>query len=115
VLTAADLPDDPEVLRALLVAAMTEKAQLTAKSAHLAAEVERMGAEVARKTVATTEAEAEIARLNAIIAAFMRHRFGPRSEKLIEDQLELVLLIPVHSAPLFRDDAAPLFRNLVAP
>jgi len=97
-LAAADLPDDPEVLRALLVAAMTEKAQLTeqtaqltAKSAHLTAEVERMGAEVERKTVATTEAEAEIARLNAILAAFMRHRFGPRSEKLNDDQFELVL------------------------
>lgn len=97
-LAAADLPDDPEVLRALLVAAMTEKAQLTeqtaqltAKSAHLTAEVERMGAEVERKTVATTEAEAEIVRLNAILAAFMRHRFGPRSEKLNDDQFELVL------------------------
>ncbi len=97
-MTVADLPDDPEVLRALLVAAMTETARLTeqtaqlaAKSAHLTAEVERMGAEVARKTVATTEAEAEIARLNGIISAFLRHRFGPRSEKLDDDQFELVL------------------------
>ena len=50
-----------------------------------------MTAEVERKTIVTTEAEAEIARLNAIIAAFMRHRFGPRSEKLDDDRFELVL------------------------
>lgn len=83
-LTAADLPDDPEVLRALLVAARAEAAQLAERTAQLAAEVER-------KTIVTIEAEAEIARLNAMIAAFMRHRFGPRSEKLDEDQFELVL------------------------
>ncbi len=83
-LTATDLPDDPEVLRALLVAARAEAAQLAERTAQLTAEVER-------KTIVTTEAEAEIARLNAIIAAFMRHRFGPRSEKLGDDQFELVL------------------------
>ncbi|MFQ3664640.1 MAG: IS66 family transposase [Sphingomonadaceae bacterium] len=40
---------------------------------------------------AEAEAEAEIARLNAIITAFQRHRFGARSEKLDEEQFELVL------------------------
>jgi transposase len=91
VLTATDLPDDPEVLRAMIIAAHAETARLTAKSEQQAAELERVQAEVQRKTVASSEAEAEIARLNAIIAAFMRHRFGPRSEKLDDDQFELVL------------------------
>lgn len=31
------------------------------------------------------------------------------------DAISQYLLIPVHSAPSFRDDAAPLFRDLVAP
>jgi len=45
--------------------------------------------EVERLTAANTYAEAEIARLTAIIAAFQRHRFGARSEKLDSDQLDL--------------------------
>jgi transposase len=77
VLTATDLPDDPEVLRALLADARAEIAALRTQNE--------------QRTVAQSEAEAEIARLNAIIAAFMRHRFGPRSEKLNDDQFELVL------------------------
>ncbi len=47
--------------------------------------------EVERLTAANTYAEAEIARLTAIIAAFQRHRFGARSEKLDAEQLDLAL------------------------
>jgi transposase len=47
--------------------------------------------EVERLTAANTYAEAEIARLTAIIAALQRHRFGARSEKLDAEQLDLVL------------------------
>ena len=47
--------------------------------------------EVERLTAANAYAEAEIARLTAIIAAFQRHRFGARSEKLDADQLDLAL------------------------
>ncbi|QYE33770.1 IS66 family transposase [Polymorphobacter sp. PAMC 29334] len=90
-LAVADLPDDPKVLRAMIVAAHAETARLMAKVEHATAEVARISAEAEQNAVVQAEADAEIARLNSIIAAFMRHRFGPRSEKLDDDQLELVL------------------------
>jgi transposase len=83
-LSEADLPDDAEVLRAMIVAA-------NARTARLTAEMERINADVELRAIAQAEADGEIARLNSIIAAFMRHRFGPRSEKLNDDQFELVL------------------------
>jgi transposase len=83
-LAEADLPDDPEVLRAMIVAA-------NARTAELTAEFDRISAEAERNAVANAEADAEIARLSSIIAAFARHRFGPRSEKLDDDQFELVM------------------------
>jgi len=83
-LAEADLPDDPEVLRAMIVAA-------NARTAKLTAEFERISAEAERNAIAKAEADAEIARLSSIIAAFARHRFGPRSEKLDDDQFELVM------------------------
>jgi hypothetical protein len=43
-------------------------------------------------------------------ASYEARQFGVRSALP-----SVTVLIPVHSAPLFRDDAAPLFRNLVAP
>ncbi len=73
---ATDLPDDPDALRAMIRAQEEERRAL----------VDQV---VALKT-AGAEAEAEIARLTAIITAFQRHRFGARSEK-IADQLELAL------------------------
>ena len=82
-LAEADLPDDPEVLRAMIVAA-------NARTAELTAEFERISAEAEQNAVAKAETDAEIARLSSIIAAFVRHRFGPRSEKLDDDQFELV-------------------------
>jgi len=105
VLLASDLPDDPQALRALLAAELERGRQADAALARLnadvavaTAEVERLTGEVAaaqaevdRLAGAEAEAEAEIARLNAIITAFQRHRFGARSEKLDEEQFELVL------------------------
>ncbi|MBB6229454.1 hypothetical protein FHS79_003657 [Polymorphobacter multimanifer] len=90
-LAEADLPDDPEVLRAMIVAASAETARLMAKVEHATAEIERINAEAERNAVAKAEADAEIVRLSSIIAAFARHRFGPRSEKLDDDQFELVM------------------------
>jgi transposase len=90
-LAEADLPDDPEVLRAMIVAANAETARLMAKVEHATAEMERISAEAQQNAVAKAEADAEIARLSGIIAAFARHRFGPRSEKLDDDQFELVM------------------------
>jgi transposase len=63
VLAEADLPDDIEALRALVV----EQAQRA------------------------DNADAEVIRLRAMLDAFMRHRFGARSEKLDPDQLQLGL------------------------
>lgn len=69
-LMEADLPDDVEALRAF------------------ALEQSRKVAEV---TVAKGEADAEIERLESIISAVMRHRFGARSEQLDPEQLQLGL------------------------
>lgn len=69
-LAEAALPDDPHALRALLV---ERDRQITALEQ------------------AKQEAEAELARLGAIIAALQRHRFGARSEQLHPDQLLLAL------------------------
>ena len=69
-LAEADLPEDIEALRAF------------------APEQSRKLAEV---TLAKGEADAEVERLQSIIDAFMRHRFGRRSEQLDPDQFELGL------------------------
>lgn len=69
-LVEAALPDDPQLLRAMLV---ERDRQITALE-----EAKRL-------------AEAELARLGAIIAALQRHRFGARSEQLDPDQLQLSL------------------------
>lgn len=69
-LMEADLPEDIEALRAL------------------ALEQSRKLADV---TVAKGEADAEIERLQSVIDAFMRHRFGRKSEQLDPDQLQLGL------------------------
>ena len=74
-LVEADLPHDPMLLRAMLVAA---EVRITERDQRIT-DLEGAG----------TEAQAEIERLNAIITAFQRHRFGARSEQLDPDQLAL--------------------------
>ena len=74
-LTEADLPDDPEALRAII--------------AETHAAIARCDAKIVRLKTAGEHAEAEIKRLHDIITALQRHRFGARSEKLAEDQLKL--------------------------
>lgn len=69
-LSEADLPDDADALRALVLEQARELDEL----------------QTARAT-----ADAEVERLQAIIDAFMRHRFGRRSEQLDAGQLELAL------------------------
>ena len=65
-LMEADLPDDVDALRAIVL-------------------------EQARKLDTLTAAQAEIERLRAIIEALQRHQFGRRSEQLDPDQLQLSL------------------------
>jgi transposase len=80
-LTEADLPEDVATLRALVL-----------EQSRMLAEVQvAKEAQLAELTLAKGEADAEIERLQAIIDAFMRHRFGPRSEQLDPDQLQLGL------------------------
>ena len=74
-LVEADLPDDPALLRSMLVAADTQIAERDRRIADLEG--------------ADSDARAEIERLNDIITALQRHRFGTRSEQLDTDQLEL--------------------------
>ena len=76
-LIEADLPEDIEALRAF---ALEQSRLLTAERAAKA-----------DLAVAKGEADAEIERLQSIITAFMRHRFGSRSEQLDPDQLQLGL------------------------
>ncbi|MBB4861031.1 transposase [Novosphingobium chloroacetimidivorans] len=78
-LTEADLPEENDALRALVL----DQSRMLAE-AHASKD-----AEVAELAVAKCEADAEIERLQAIIDAFMRHRFGARSEQLDPDQLQL--------------------------
>ena len=65
-LMEADLPDDVEALRALVL-------------------------EQARELDALKVFKAEVERLQAIIDALQRHRFGRRSEQLDPDQFQLAL------------------------
>ncbi len=65
-LAEADLPDDVDALRALVL-------------------------DQSRRIDALQSAQAEVERLKAIIDALQRHRFGRRSEQLDPDQLELCL------------------------
>lgn len=76
-LMEADLPEDMNALRALVL----EQSRMLAEERAVAADLAH----------AKGEAEAEIDRLQSIIDAFMRHRFGPRSEQLDPDQLQLGL------------------------
>jgi transposase len=76
-LMEADLPQDMDALRALVLV----QSRILAEERAAAAELVH----------AKGEAEAEIERLQAIIDAFMRHRFGARSEQLDPGQLQLGL------------------------
>jgi len=69
-LMEADLPNDVEALRAFALEQSRKLAEIMA---------------------AKGEADAEIERLQSIIDAFMRHRYGARSEQLDPDQLQLGL------------------------
>lgn len=99
----ADLPSDPHALRAMLVATMAqlhshdeELASLRAANEQKQAEIAVLQAvdaeaqaEIVRLGAVNDHAEAELARLHDIIAALRRHRFGARSEKFDDEQLEM--------------------------
>ena len=76
-LMEADLPEDIEALRAFALEQSRLLSEERAATADLA--------------TAKSEADAEIERLQSIIDAFLRHRFGRKSEQLDPDQLQLGL------------------------
>lgn len=76
-LSIDELPNDVESLKALLFDAHAAAQAAEAKSASLAAEVERL----------TARAE----RLDHIVSVLRRAQFGRRSERINEDQIELAL------------------------
>jgi transposase len=92
-LMEADLPDDVDGLRALVL----EQARALADLSD-----------------AKGKADARIERLQAIIEAFQRHRFGRKSEQLDPDQFELALEdieTALGSAQAARDAAVPKARG----
>ncbi len=86
----AALPTDPEALRALALSMMARVAEQDVQIASLNSAIEAARTEAARVEDALASAEDEIKRLNDILGAFKRHRFGPSSEKN-PDQYNLVL------------------------
>lgn len=95
-LLEADLPSDPQALRDMLAATMAELVVLRATEekrqaqiADLRADRAAARAEIVRLNAVNDHAEAELVRLHDIIAALRRHRFGTRSEKLDDEQLEM--------------------------
>lgn len=76
-LSIDELPDDVASLKALLLAARAASDAAEAKSASLAAEVDRL----------TARAE----RLDHIVSVLRRAQFGRRSERIADDQIELAL------------------------
>src|SRR6476659_3012424 len=75
-----DLPDDPAVLRALLLAAWAERDSVTSERDSLSAERDSLSAE--------RDALMErIELLQHLLQKLRRMQFGPRSERLPEDQL----------------------------
>ncbi len=76
-LSIDELPDDVASLKALLLAARAASDAAEAKSASLAAEVDRL----------TARAE----RLDHIVSVLRRAQFGRRSERIADEQIELAL------------------------
>ena len=72
--TRPDLPDDAAVLRAMLLAALAERDSLVAKLDSIAAE---------RDALAERNE-----RLHHLLRKLQRMQFGPRSERLPEEQLQ---------------------------
>ena len=81
---AAALPDDPQELRAFALSMAEERDALKTANDEMAA---------ANGDLRTTNGELEAAnkRLEALLDQFKRLLFGPRSEKMPPDQLELGL------------------------
>lgn len=91
-LAAADLPDDVDTLRAMILA---EQAKVAAAKAELACitvereQLEKLEAERIRLEAQVAELQAQSQRYEHIIAQLRRLQFGKRSEQMDKDQLQL--------------------------
>ncbi len=83
---ASALPDDVDTLKAMLVAMVSEKAELQAEAGQLRGETVELKAEIVRMATLNERAEERIANLHMIIKQLERARFGRSSEKLDADQ-----------------------------
>ena len=83
------LPDDPETLRALLLAAWSERDAAAAARDALAAECDSVAAERDGVVSERDELAVQYERLRHFLLKLRRMQFGPRSERLPEDQLQL--------------------------
>ena len=88
-LVAAELPDDPALLQAMLVEARGEIGRRDQEIIARDQQIVARDHEITTLRTVGAQADAEIERLTGIIAALQRHRFGARSEQLSEDQLSL--------------------------
>jgi transposase len=89
--TSDNLPDDVDALRAAFLAMQSRAVALETENARLAAETSRLGAEVARVTAENIYLDALNAKLAHYVAKLRRLNFGPSSERLDPDQLQLGL------------------------
>jgi transposase len=85
------LPDDPDTLRAMILAERAKVAEVHAEIALLQAERLERDAEQLRLQAQLERLEAQNARYEHIIAQLRRLTFGKRSEQMDKDQLQLAL------------------------
>ena len=79
--TVAELPDDVDTLKAMVLATVEQRAAMEAENSRIASEI------AALKLINTTS-DARIAELTAIVRMFERMLYGTRSERLRGELLD---------------------------
>ena len=79
--TVAELPDDVDTLKAMVLATVEQRAAMAAENRPIASEI------AALKLINTTS-DARIAELTAIVKTFERMLYGTRSERLRGERLD---------------------------
>ena len=79
--TVAELPDDVDTLKAMVLATVEQRAAMEAENSRIASEI------AALKLINTTS-DARIAELTAIVRTFERMLYGTRSERLRGERLD---------------------------
>ena len=79
--TVAELPDDIDTLKAMVLATVEQRATMEAENSRIASEI------AALKLINTTS-DARIAELTAIVKTFERMLYGARSERMRRERLD---------------------------